>query len=830
MSLLKVKTRFGKTILSIIILFSSGLGQTTINFDTGGNWIQDGATALTSYGNHGYSESGLSIQGTNILRNGTSTQDGYPGALNTYSLRIRNASGAKIIATVASGGVSTFSFEVRRWDGSPIPDYTVKYSTDGGSNWTSLTNINGTLLTTSDWFTYNGTINAGDNNIKIEVANTGTTERIMIDDFIWSGYSSSSPTISVTSTTLDGFQYVVGSGPSSEQSFSASGTDLTANIIITPPTNFEVSIATGGSFVATNPITLTHSGGTVGSTTIYVRLKASLSVGNYSSENIALTSTDATSKYVSCTGEVLKLEPSNHVSGISVIKNSGTPQSAIDVSWSDNDGVVIADGYLIKASTSDNITDPVDGTAVADNATIGSNSGARNVAHGAEAYTWTGLSAEQIYYFKVYPYTNSSDAIDYKTTATVPSGNATTDAEPVAPQANKVIFNEIDMTGSPGYEQEAFELLVVNGPIDMRGWIITENTESDEITFASNSLWSNVETGTYITIYVRSGSGITEDTDASDKSISVKPDGGGYISGTAALATTELFYLSSGALSVENAVDAVNAGATVSNSYGLTIPDVGSGFAGYFSDGSSFDNDNSGNWIAYGSRTFGSSNTDQNDSSLPVELSSWKAISTKGLVKLLWTTDSEIENQGFIIERSLRTSSFDGAQDDKSPWKEIASFATNDDLLGQGSTSAQNEYFYIDKQVKVGKTYSYRLSDVDYRGNITRHAEIKVTVKDAGADLKPSDVKLHNAFPNPFNPDVNLSFTLENEVAELSLEIYDIQGALVQTLSSGYHEIGNHDFKWNGFDTNDHAVSSGVYMVRLSAGSVVQIQRVTLLR
>ena len=218
------------------------------------------------------------------------------------------------------------------------------------------------------------------------------------------------------------------------------------------------------------------------------------------------------------------------------------------------------------------------------------------------------------------------------------------------------------------------------------------------------------------------------------------------------------------------------------------------------------------------------------ETSLPVELSIWKAVSSQGLVKLLWTTDSEIENQGFIIERNQRTSSFDGAQDDKAPWKEIASFATNDDLLGQGSTSAQNEYFFIDKQVKVGKTYSYRLSDVDYRGNITRHAEIKVTVKDAGADLKPSDVKLHNAFPNPFNPDVNLSFTLENEVAELSLEIYDIQGALVQTLSSGYHEIGNHDFKWNGFDTNDNAVSSGVYMVRLSAGSVVQIQRVTLLR
>jgi len=107
---------------------------------------------------------------------------------------------------------------------------------------------------------------------------------------------------------------------------------------------------------------------------------------------------------------------------------------------------------------------------------------------------------------------------------------------------------------------------------------------------------------------------------------------------------------------------------------------------------------------------------------------------------------------------------------------------------------------------------------------------LSVIVKDAGYELKPSDVKLHEAFPNPFNPDVNLSFTLENEAEALSLEIYDIQGALINTLSTGYHAIGTHDFNWDGTDNRGNIVSSGVYMVRLSAGSLVQIQRVTLLR
>jgi hypothetical protein len=58
------------------------------------------------------------------------------------------------------------------------------------------------------------------------------------------------------------------------------------------------------SFVATNPITLTLSSGTVATTTIYVRLKAGLSAANYDLENITIASTGATSKTVACSGSV----------------------------------------------------------------------------------------------------------------------------------------------------------------------------------------------------------------------------------------------------------------------------------------------------------------------------------------------------------------------------------------------------------------------------------------------------------------------------------------------------------------------------------------------
>jgi len=106
--------------------------------------------------------------------------------------------------------------------------------------------------------------------------------------------------VTVSTTSLSGFMYTLGAGPSVEQSFTVTGAGLSGNITITPPSDFEISTTTGGAFSATNPITLAHTAGVVNTTTIYVRLKAGLSVGAYSTENITITSSDAISINVAC--------------------------------------------------------------------------------------------------------------------------------------------------------------------------------------------------------------------------------------------------------------------------------------------------------------------------------------------------------------------------------------------------------------------------------------------------------------------------------------------------------------------------------------------------
>jgi uncharacterized repeat protein (TIGR01451 family) len=97
------------------------------------------------------------------------------------------------------------------------------------------------------------------------------------------------PTIATTGTPAAvSSTYGTASSPTS---FSASGTNLTANITVTPPSGFEISTSSGSGYAGT--LTLTESGGTVAATTIYVRLAAATAAGSYSG-NVSLTSAAAT--------------------------------------------------------------------------------------------------------------------------------------------------------------------------------------------------------------------------------------------------------------------------------------------------------------------------------------------------------------------------------------------------------------------------------------------------------------------------------------------------------------------------------------------------------
>lgn len=111
---------------------------------------------------------------------------------------------------------------------------------------------------------------------------------------------STSPLIEVSSG-VSGLDYEFNSGPSAEGSFTVQGSNLTNDITVTAPTDFEISETSGGTFGAS--VTLTQSGGSVSSTTIYARLKSSLPINTYSGD-VTVSSTGATSQTVALSGSV----------------------------------------------------------------------------------------------------------------------------------------------------------------------------------------------------------------------------------------------------------------------------------------------------------------------------------------------------------------------------------------------------------------------------------------------------------------------------------------------------------------------------------------------
>ena len=124
-----------------------------------------------------------------------------------------------------------------------------------------------------------------------------------VDDILLVGQTSD-PVVTVTPLALTGFTYMEGNGPSDEQSFTISGLNLSGNVVIAEATDYEISLASGDDFAAQSTITLNHSNGTIEETSIYVRLKAGLAVGEYNDEDITVTCADVDDIEVTCSGSV----------------------------------------------------------------------------------------------------------------------------------------------------------------------------------------------------------------------------------------------------------------------------------------------------------------------------------------------------------------------------------------------------------------------------------------------------------------------------------------------------------------------------------------------
>jgi hypothetical protein len=176
-------------------------------------------------------------------------------------------------------------------------------------------------------------VNAGINNsngsISVPTTDQRGTSRVGNPD-IGSFENNGSSEISTTGSLIAFAK--CGSSPSSNQTIVVSGCNLTNNISITAPTGFEISTNASTGFGSS--LSLTQSGGSVASTTIFIRMTAA-STGSPSG-NISLTSTGATNIDRAVSGTAASLSTGTASANQVVCHNT----NATDITLSGSSGTI----------------------------------------------------------------------------------------------------------------------------------------------------------------------------------------------------------------------------------------------------------------------------------------------------------------------------------------------------------------------------------------------------------------------------------------------------------------------------------------------------------
>lgn len=177
------------------------------------------------------------------------------------------------------------------------------------------------------------------------------------------------------------------------------------------------------------------------------------------------------------------------------------------------------------------------------------------------------------------------------------------------------------------------------------------------------------------------------------------------------------------------------------------------------------------------------------DEPLPVELASFTSSVNANSVTLSWSTASEINNQGFEIERSDITCN----------WVKAGY------VNGNGNSTVNNSYTFTDGNLNTGK-YMYRLKQIDFNGhyeyfNLTNEVNIGV----------PVSLELSQNYPNPFNPATRINYQVPAD-GNVSVKIYDMSGREAAVLINEYKTAGYYSVNFNAGN-----MPSGTYFYRISS-------------
>jgi len=209
-----------------------------------------------------------------------------------------------------------------------------------------------------------------------------------------------------------------------------------------------------------------------------------------------------------------------------------------------------------------------------------------------------------------------------------------------------------------------------------------------------------------------------------------------------------------------------------------------------------------------------------NDSPAPT------AVSTSDLAQ----TAEEVESyEGVLVKLDNVTISavnqYDWAITDASGMEALI----DEDMGTMGAGIAMSELVEGQELSYIMGIFNYSFGT--YKVQIRDVADLGTTVGiDDNVKVNPYEYALHDNFPNPFNPETQIRFSLGGR-ENVKLVIYDIMGRQVRTLANGdSFNSGFHVLNWDGRDNIGEKVATGMYIYRIKAGDFIADKKMLLVK
>ncbi len=106
---------------------------------------------------------------------------------------------------------------------------------------------------------------------------------------------------------------------------------------------------------------------------------------------------------------------------------------------------------------------------------------------------------------------------------------------------------------------------------------------------------------------------------------------------------------------------------------------------------------------------------------------------------------------------------------------------------------------------------------------------VTIVIVDTSDPTIPIKTELTGNYPNPFNPETNISFSMK-EGENVSLEIYNVKGEKVRTLINGHLDAAYYNFIWNGKNDYGQNIASGVYFYKFQTSDYSKTRKMILIK